>query len=217
MFEILSLDVGTYEKSQNFLSRYRLWTLIRAIVDTDPEQTPLERRTIDYFVDQYLARFRESERHHRLIFDSINDTDVDALGNTKKPRYLRHVPRSEVIGVFASQAEWLLAHQLAPSGRQHWRTSIREWISFCRRAKHARREARLDRVRWGTEYAVDSDADDDDDDSDLDLSKFGETPEFWAKKLKLALAQKPRAKPVGSHVVSAAAQLMAALFDRIDG
>ena len=198
IYEVISLDVQTYEKSRKFLSRYQLLAVLEQIVRSDPHKTRVEERDIDYFVDGYLARFREQDRHHRHIFDPENDSDVDDEGNTYQPRYLRHVPRAEVFGIFAAQAEWILADQLLKRGEKLL-VNLSKWHSFCQTVKVARQDARNDGVRrWGLAHGVDSDADDDD--SDVDLAQFGNTPEFWVKKLKVVKGKK---KKNGNNKVSA--------------
>lgn len=198
MYNVLSLDVGTFETSQDFLQRYRLWALIDEIIKTDPAKTPLEDRTIDWLVDNYINRFIKRDLYRRIIFDTDNDSDVDVQGTTSKKRYLRHVPRSEIVGIFAAHADWLLAQQLAPNSSALRKVNIPKWIAFCRRVKTARRDAWRNEVRWGLPYGCDSD-DADDDDTELDLSRFGNTQEFWNKRILRAL-QIPKPKPkVNEH------------------
>lgn len=197
MYDIKSLDVETFEKSQNFLARYRLWALIDAIIVKDPHKTPIENRTIDWIIDNYLRYFRKRDFHHRLISDPARDGDVDDEGNTGRKRYLRHVPRTEIIGLFAAHAEWILAQHLASTSSAVRKLDIPSWISFCKRVKSARRAAGNEGIRWGLAHGVKSAEDIWDDDSDIDLSPFGETREFWNKKIKATAAQKKlKSKPV---------------------
>lgn len=200
MYSILSLDVGTYEISQNFLTRYRLWALIDEIIKDDPDHTPLEDRTIDWLADRYLKRFRKRDRYRRHIFDVHNDVEVDLQGMTSKPRCLRHVPQSEVIGIFAAHADWLLAQHLISSSASLRKINISKWISFCRQVKMARREARCNQLRWGMPYGVDSDTEDEES-YYLDLSRFGNTQEFWEQRINNAL-KKSRVKLVARVSVS---------------
>jgi hypothetical protein len=62
---------------------------MQAIIDTDPDETDIEDRTINYFVDAYIARFsagyEKQNLHRRLIFD-LDDSDVDDDGNTMQTR-----------------------------------------------------------------------------------------------------------------------------------
>jgi len=188
MYDIKSLDVGTFERSQNFLTRYRLWALIDDIIATDPRKTPPEDRTIDWLVDSYLARIRKRDARRRLIFHVFNDGDVNEEGDTTKRRYLRHIPRAELFGLFAAHAEWILAQQLATTSSAVRKLNIPSWISFCRRVKSGRRSARSNDLRWGLAYGVDSDGEDGD---EIDLSQFGQTREFWSKKIMKKAVPKP--------------------------
>jgi hypothetical protein len=195
-YDIKSLDVGTFENSQNFLARYRLWALIDTIIVKDPHKTPVENRTIDWLVDNYLRHFRKRDIHHRIISDPARDSDVDDEGNTVRKRHVRHVPRSEIIGLFAAHAEWILAQHLASTSSAVRKLDIPSWISFCKEVKFARKAAENEGTRWGLAYGVKS-AEDVGEDSDIDLLPFGETREFWNKKIKAATAQKkPKSKPV---------------------
>ena len=190
-YNIQSLDVATFEKSQNYLTRYRLWALIDEIINTDLQHTPVKHRTIDWLVDSYLSRFRRRDTFRRLIPDPQRDEDVGEDGTTATPRFLRHVPRAEMYGLFAAHAEWILAQQLASTSNAVRKLHIPSWVTFCRKVKVAKRAARGKNFRWGLPCGVDSD---EDDDADLDLSHFGQTREFWDRRIKLATIKKP--KPV---------------------
>jgi hypothetical protein len=194
MYDVKSLDVETFERSQNFLARYRLWALIDDIIAKDGHTTPIEHRTIDWLVDSYLARFRERDLYVRLIHDP-RDEDVDDEGNTTKRRYLRHIPRAEIVGLFAAHAEWILAQQLATTSSAVRKLDIPSWISFCHRVRSARRAARSNDVRWGLAHGVDNYTGDESV-SDIDLSSFGQTREIWSKKIKAATAKTTVSKPV---------------------
>jgi hypothetical protein len=196
MYDIKSLDVETFERSQNFLERYRLWALIDDIIATDSRKTPIESRTIDWLVDSYLAHFRKRDLHKRLIFDA-RDEDVDEEGNTTKRRHRRHIPRAEIVGLFAAHAEWILAQHLATTSSAVRKLDIPSWISFCKRVKSARKAAKSEGIRWGLAYDVGSNQDDGSD-SDIDLSPFGQTREFWNKRIKTATTKKTVSKPVRS-------------------
>ena len=193
MYDIKSLDVGTFESSQNFLARYRLWALIDNIIATDPHNTPLEHRTIHWLVDSYVARFRERDLYQRLIFDPSGD-DVDGEGTTIKRRHLRHVPRAEIFGIFATHADWILAQHLASTSNTVQKLDIASWVSFCRQVKYARKAAAREKVQWGVPYRL-KNATTSWNENDLDLSQFGENREFWDRKIKAATKKKIH-KPV---------------------
>ncbi|KAF8898756.1 hypothetical protein BD779DRAFT_1666546 [Infundibulicybe gibba] len=181
MFNIRSLCAQTLSQSRNFLSRFRLWAVIKEINKADDYKTPLHKRTIDYLVDNYLTRFRTKEHNQRIIFDPLFDSDVDEEGITKRPRTLRHIPRAQVIGMFAAQAEWLLAYQVAPVGSRQWEVDIAQWIKFCRISKQQRKTAAAVGEAWGLPHGVHVR---DDPSEDLNLSQFGQTREFWEKRLQ---------------------------------
>lgn len=172
------MDVEILEKSRNFLSRYQLLHLMEVIVAEDTDATPLAARTIDYFISAFLDKyaFTDEHRFHRFIYNP-DDSDVDENGNTTKPRRPPHIPRAEVRGIFAAQAKWILADQLAK--RESKRVvNVEKWKIFCLQVRRARRDARNKGVRWGIEYGKESDADDsdwaapqEDNGSDVDLSR----------------------------------------------
>ncbi|RDB28883.1 hypothetical protein Hypma_015527 [Hypsizygus marmoreus] len=178
MFNVISLDSATFASSENFFTRYRLWALVDEIIRTDPDKTPLEGRTINWLLKRYMKNFRRRDRTERLI---CTDANLDSLTTTK--RHLRHIHRSEILGVIAAHADWLLAQQLAPNHAAFQKLNIAKWISFCRQVKIARKDARRKKVHWGEPTGFTSKQDD----YDLDLSRFGNTRDFWEKRIRNAL------------------------------
>jgi hypothetical protein len=146
-YEVLDIDVLTYDRSHNFFRRYQLLHLMQEIVDAEPK--PLAERTVDYFVDVYLRRFYFTDRHrfHRWIFDD-SDSDVDENGNTRLPRHPRTIHRAEVISIFASQAEWILEDQTAKRAPKRL-VDLDVWGVFVIRVKRDRKEAARKGIRWG--------------------------------------------------------------------
>ena len=193
MYDIKSLDVGTFQSSQKFLTRYRLWALIDDVIAKDRHNTPLENRTIDWLVDNYFSHFRKRDLYQRLIFDPSRDDDVDKDGTTTKQRYLRHVPRAEIFGIFAAHAEWILAQHLATTSNAVRKLDIPSWILFCQQVKRARKAAALEKVQWGVSHGVKNITKSHG--NDLDLAQFGQTPEFWARRIK-TVTKKTTQKPV---------------------
>jgi hypothetical protein len=185
--------------------RYRLVALMQAIIATDPDETDIMGRTIDYFVDGYKARFvagyEGKNFFQRLIFDP-DDPDVDSDGNTTQRRHLRPVHRAEVKGIFASQAEWILKDQLDRKEKNF--LNVRSWYQFCQQAVLGRREARKNDKRWGRAYGEDSDADESD---DVDFGRagvFGDMVDDYKRSLQRKIKKKPkrksRAKDKGKQV-----------------
>jgi hypothetical protein len=146
-YQILSINVGTYEHSQNYLRRYQLLHLMEKIVEK--KYKPISERTINYFVRVYLKHFAFTERHrYSRWIHGESDSDVDTDGNTTLPRHPRPLHRSEVISVFASQAEWILQDQM--SKRSMYRlVDVDIWRDFCERVQRDRKEAARWGVRWG--------------------------------------------------------------------
>jgi hypothetical protein len=173
-FEVKSLDVETHSLSEIFFMRYRLVALMQAIIATDPNETDIEDRTIDYFVDSYKGRFAAGYEgkniFHRLIFDP-DDPNVDSDGNTTQRRHLRPVHRAEVRGIFASQAEWILKDQLDRKEKNF--LNVKSWHQFCQHAVVGRRQAKKKNKRWGRAYEEDSDADDSYGGGQIDFRKAG--------------------------------------------
>ncbi|KAF8641109.1 hypothetical protein AX17_000752 [Amanita inopinata Kibby_2008] len=176
MYHVASLDTLTFQKSQNFIARYRLWALIKAIIETDPDRTPLEKRTIDWLANEYLTRIGPTRDELRLP-----DSDTDRQGEKNTKRYLRHVSRSEVKGHFAAQAEWLLAQQLAPTHRNLWKINIKKWIKFCMQVRRAREEALRNNSQWGLPFGMQEVRDVP---LAVQLSEYGGTRKFWEQKLQ---------------------------------
>lgn len=193
------MDVAIFEKSVDYLERYRLLALMQAIVDTDPDHTKLEDRDIDYFVAGYISRFAFTDKpaYSRYLYDSL-DSDVDSDGNTTTRRHPRHLPRAEVKGLFAAHAEWILADQLAKRDDKRV-VGFAHWHTFCRDVKHARREAAVNGMRWGRPTGAGADMDDSD--GSVDLSNFGVVGKDINKLLRAAKTKKRAKKKVKQFVL----------------
>jgi hypothetical protein len=181
---------------------------MQAIIATDPDETNVEDRTIDYFVDGYRARFAagyaKKNLFHRLIFNP-ESLDVDSDGNTTKRRHLRPVHRAEIRGIFASQAEWILKDQIDRKEKNF--LNVKDWYRFCQQAVIGRREAKQNSKRWGRAYGEHSDADDSDDAGRVDFRRAGvsvEKADEYKRSLQRKIKKKPkrksRAKDKGKQV-----------------
>ncbi|KAG5647980.1 hypothetical protein DXG03_007014 [Asterophora parasitica] len=178
-YNLRSLDVGTFHRSQNFLARYRLWALVNEIIETDPEQTPIEDRTIDWLITSYIDRFRPRDLDHHF-FSPSSDT-----GGTKhRRRHLRHLPQAEVMGLFAAHADWLLAQQLASHHGNLKIVNIRKWMTFCEQAATVQQDAWKRGVPWGLPHGNSTN-----NHRELSgrLSHFENKKEFWELKINKAL------------------------------
>ena len=187
--------------------RYRLVALMKAIIATDPDETDVEDRTIDYFVDGYKARFAAGYEginfFRRLIFDP-DDPDVDSDGNTTR-RHLRPVHRAEVRGISASQVEWILKDQLDRKERNF--LNVKSWYQFCQQVIVGRREAKNHNKKWGRAYGEDSDADESDNGGQVDFGRAGVSADkvndynrSLQRKIKKKSKRKSRAKNKGKQV-----------------
>ncbi|GLB36142.1 hypothetical protein LshimejAT787_0304300 [Lyophyllum shimeji] len=182
MYNILSLDVGTFQKSRNFLERYRLWALIEKITKTNPT-IRREQRTIDHLVESYLMQLRSPDHRQRQNFFKI---PTDAEARRPRKRFLRHVSRAELRGFFAAHADWLLAQHLASSSNQVKILDVAKLISFCSKVQRARQHARQRNVAWGFPYGDAPPV------GLFDLWRFGGDRAFWSKKIENA--RKPKLK-----------------------
>ncbi|KAH7883592.1 hypothetical protein F5I97DRAFT_1894125 [Phlebopus sp. FC_14] len=145
-YRIATMHVATYSQSENFFWRWRLFALMKAIVKTSPPM-PLHKQTPDWFAKMYLERFAypTEDTHQRLIYDSA-DPDVDEQGNTQTPRQLLKVHKSEVLGLFASQAEWFVTNDAV---RREKLLGLHSWDKFWRMVKKERQRAARRGVMWG--------------------------------------------------------------------
>lgn len=179
-YEVASMNIELFNLSQNFLTRYRLVAAMRFIVDFDPDKTKIEHRDINYFVDGYMARcaagYETDDAHSlrpshinyqkRLIFNPAHSAD----GTASKPRHLRRLHRSEITGLFAAHAEWILHDQLNLSPQKKF-LDIESWAAFCRTVAADRRQAKAQGIRWGRASAEDSDTDGTD--GEVDFARVG--------------------------------------------
>ena len=173
------MHASTYSLSRNFFDRYQLRALIEQLIDTDKDTTPLEKRTIDWLIERYLAEIHPRDAHNRIIAEPNPETDVSS-----EPRHLNHLPRARVRHYFAAQAEWLLAHMIATSSKQVKLLNIEQWIRFCRQSHNDSIEARKNGVRWGVPHGAGNQPDGP---YDLcqNLAKFGHDYAFWKRKIHI--------------------------------
>lgn len=147
-YEVLTMDVSTYSRSENFFWRYRLLALMEKIVHGLHFPVPLSKRDPHWFVEKYMERFAYPQKdiHRRLIYDP-NDPDLDEDGETiQTPRQLLHVHKSDILSLFAAHAEWFLTNEAA---RRRSIIDIKVWDSFCKLVRKERQEAARNGIRWG--------------------------------------------------------------------
>jgi len=146
-FKIQSFDVETYARSRKFFGRWRLHTLVRMII-SERHPPPVEERTVDWLVKEILRYHQEVARKHRFVFDAESDSDVDEAGKTTRRRYLRHVPRAEVLRLLAKHAEWFLAQQVATGNKSHHLVNLPDLYKFCCKVK---KDGRVNLERFGVQ------------------------------------------------------------------
>jgi hypothetical protein len=93
-WEVSTLDPVTYEKSKNFLQRWRIYSWLQDTVKNEPNVSG-DLRTVEWMIGRYI---RDHQKYHR--------------GHKRQARFLSI---AEVLHAFAPHAEWLLAQQLSPT------------------------------------------------------------------------------------------------------
>ncbi|KAJ3839841.1 hypothetical protein EV361DRAFT_948591 [Lentinula raphanica] len=149
---IRSFYIKTVSLSRNYLEHWRFYDFVKQLHLKDPS-FPLKERTPRHIMLALKHRFRVDAKHHRDEFDAEIDSDVDEEGNTKIPRFPRHVSSAEIYGAMASHAEWFLAQQLASTHSSHTYVNLKEWHKFCLKVKEVKStKRRLQRAKrpWRT-------------------------------------------------------------------
>ena len=186
--------------SLNFLDRYRLRALIVELIELDHSETSLADRNIDWLLDRYFKYIIPRDLKNRIITDPSLEREI-----LLEPRHPRHIPISEIRGYFASQAEWLLANQLASSSTSAnvRLVDIPQWISFCLKVRAEVADAKRNGIRWGVPHKTGKDLSKSSS-KNLSLSqrlaKYGQTESFWAKKLENVVDQRKAGKTKQSKV-----------------
>ena len=186
--------------SLNFLDRYRLRALIVELIELDHGETPLADRNIDWLVDRYFKHIIPRDLKNRIIKDPLLEREF-----SQEPRHPRHIPVSEVRGYFASQAEWLLANQLASSSSSAnvRLVNIPQWISFCLQVRAEVADAKRNGIRWGVPHETGTNlfrSSSQNLSLSQRLAKYGQTESFWAKKLENVISQRKAGKTKQSKV-----------------
>lgn len=146
-YEVATMDIHTFQLSENFFWRYRLLALMIKIVGEG--RTPLEKRTPEWFVTQYLERFAHpaSDEHERLIYDSTDSDIINAdEGKTYLPRHPRRIHRRDILGLFAAQSEWFVTDNEVKRKRIF---PFKPWNAFRKEVRKARWHAARNNVIWG--------------------------------------------------------------------
>lgn len=175
-YEVATMDVYTFQLSENFFWRYRLLALMIKIVGEG--RTPLEKRTPAWFVTQFLERFAHpaSDEHERLIYDS-SDSDIINVdeGKTYLPRHPRRIHRRDILGLFAAQSEWFVTDNEVKRKRIF---PFKPWNAFRKEVRKARWQAARNNVIWGwpigREHQPDLESDPDSGEGDDEDDEDGE-------------------------------------------
>ena len=199
-FSIESLRGDTHDMSRNFLDRYRLRALIVELIELDHGETPLADRNIDWLIDRYFKHIIPRDLKHRIISDPSLEREI-----LLEPRHPRHISHAEIRGYFASQAEWLLANQLASSSSSAnvRLVDIPQWISFCLQVKAEVADAKRNGVKWGVPHKTGTNLSKSSSQGlslSQRLAKYGETESFWDKKLENAIAHRKAGKTKQTEV-----------------
>jgi hypothetical protein len=153
-------------------------------------------RTPNFFVNEYLKRYAFTDEHrHFRLFSRDDDDDVDDEGFATTPRHPRHVSRYEVLGVFASVAEWILADSLLmKTNLFKQEVDAVAWYEFIRKVVRPGRCA--SKGEWGMPYGMEFDPDDHTGEVDLYAGKFDFNikPEEMKAKLKARRARRIKEK-----------------------
>ncbi|KAF8165533.1 hypothetical protein B0H34DRAFT_689485 [Crassisporium funariophilum] len=190
-FAVHSLHVSTFQMSRNFLDRYQIRAAIVELKETDPNNTPTEDVNIEWLINRYMSTIVPRDASNRIIADP----EIE-FGVSTERRFLRHISRADIRGYFASQAEWILANQLAASSSNSKNArllDIPQWIDFCREVRKDRVDAEKNGIVWGLPHGADVDLKYSEGLAST-LAKYGETQQFWANKLKQPFGRKKIAK-----------------------
>ena len=157
-YEVLTMDVASYSRSENYFWRYRLLDIMDKICKKRGDIDSIKKQDPEWFTRQYLRFFAypKEDRHRRLIHDS-DDSDLDDEGNPRTPRQLLHVHKSEILGLFAAHSEWIINQEISRPGIK---LNVEAWEAFSQRVKKERRDAAKNGVSWGWPVGQEHRADD---------------------------------------------------------
>ncbi|KAF8442940.1 hypothetical protein L210DRAFT_862013 [Boletus edulis BED1] len=209
-YKIATMDVESYSRSENFFWRWRLFVLMEKLCKLYPHDSP-RQRTPRWFVERYLARLAcpSEDRHRRLIFDE-EDSDMNETGKTETPRHLLKPHMSEILGLFAAQAEWFITNNAV---KREALFDIGSWDSFAKEVRRQRKEAARQGVKWGrpvgqeAEPLLSSEEDDQRDEDRIDRlvrenPVIGKSRETLARKIELARVRSNRRGKEASSISS---------------
>ncbi|KAF9059526.1 hypothetical protein BDP27DRAFT_1407573 [Rhodocollybia butyracea] len=187
LWTIRSLDVFTYSLSQNYLEQWRFLRFIQGLTSSYPSESITPR----FIALKMIEMCRRDTNHHRYVYDTSVDSDVDAEGNTKLPRRLRHIHKTEVYSIMASYAEWFLAQQLVTGHKKHTYVNLRTWYQFCLKARALKSKRRASKKSvWGQPY-TEKTQQTYKHTNIIDLSRFGKVEGGWEDKIERRCLRSP--------------------------
>ncbi|PSS37754.1 hypothetical protein PHLCEN_2v447 [Hermanssonia centrifuga] len=152
------MEAETYALSRLYLSRFRMYRVMRDIIDADKEEsgieTPSVERTPEWYVQGYLKYQcnSETESHRRLIHDS-SDSEIEAgqdgllAGN--KHHKLRHICAAEVRSLFAMHAKWMVKDQREQLHSKKRLINVDLWEAWLRNVDSWREQAARKGLTFG--------------------------------------------------------------------
>lgn len=163
-YEIISMDIETYNLSRTFLFRYHTLRKMRDILKDVPASTC----TPSWFINQYLlnSAYPSHYRWQRInSLDNIGSSDEDtsmASGHTSdahppsdalthRPRHLRIVHKNEVWSIFASHSKWIVS-LIEKHKDLKDKVNTQSWNHFLSQISQLRQMAELDEDtcgKWG--------------------------------------------------------------------
>jgi hypothetical protein len=146
-YELATMDVETYTRSQTFLRRYQVLSLIQTITDSNKSH-PIAARTADFLVDQYLRKYSFMEFRNRRLICKPEDDDIDDNGHTKILRHPRPIHRGEVYFALSEHCEWILNE---PWVKRKHLLNLREWEKFCVSGKKRKRKLNISDIEGMSE------------------------------------------------------------------
>ncbi|KAL0580776.1 hypothetical protein V5O48_001241 [Marasmius crinis-equi] len=177
---VTSLDVQTYEKSRNYIERWRLHAFVaQTIKSQGRDAPPLEQRKVKWIIDEMRERYNSDSAHRRIIFNPDGSDVEDAeTGRTKRARKPCRLSRFECADILATHGEWFIAQQIAGTGTSSQLVNVLDLWNFCKKAKAVKRRKRgpAGERSWGREYIEEGEEETENCD-DIDLERFGSTPE----------------------------------------
>ena len=125
IYQVVSVDIGTYKLSRTFLFRFHTLRTIRDILKSAGGDVPAQKCTPQWFLENYFLHYAypSCNKWKRANFledvESSDESTTRALeltsvqpppdAQTHGPRHLRTVHRNEVWSIFASHSRWILA------------------------------------------------------------------------------------------------------------